>query len=154
MRVRRKALLAVVFAALCLEAFVNEMGENILPEAELKDFLKSRKTFQKPDSLGSVSWKLTTLFQRQWSQPLERSDPLVRDVEALFELRNALVHYKFGDSAARSYLPPPTRLPNKETGEFMTVFDFMQQPTHVEAPLVSQVIREPRLGPTTRLCRC
>lgn len=134
-----EALLAIICAALCLEAFVNEMGENILSETDLKDFLMSRKGFHKPDGIGTVSWKLTTLFQRQWGERLDGGGTLILAVEALFELRNALVHYKLGESAARSYLPPPAHIVNVETGQFMTVIDFMQQPTHVEEPLVSRV---------------
>jgi hypothetical protein len=134
-----ETLLAIICAALCLEAFVNEMGENILPAADLKDFLMSRKSFRKPAGIAAVSWKVITLFQRQWGERLEGADALVRGVEELFEIRNALVHYKFGESAAKSYLPPPAQLANPETGQLMTVFDFMQQPTHVEEPLVSRV---------------
>lgn len=134
-----EALLAIICAALCLEAFVNEMGENVLPDADLKDFLMSRKGFHKPDGIGAVSWKMTTLFQKQWDEPLDAADPLVLAVEALFELRNALVHYKLGESAAKSYLPPPAHIANPETGQFMTVIDFMQQPERVEEPLVSRV---------------
>ena len=82
---------------------------------------------------------MTTLFQKQWDEPLDAADPLVLAVEALFELRNALVHYKLGESAAKSYLPPPAHIANPETGQFMTVIDFMQQPERVEEPLVSRV---------------
>src|ERR1700684_4147283 len=98
------------------------MGENILPDAELRDFLMSRKAFRKPDGLGSVSWKVTILIERQWSQRFERDDALVRDIEALFELRNALVHYKLGESAAKSHLPPPVQVATEETRHVMTVF--------------------------------
>jgi hypothetical protein len=134
-----EALLAIICAALCLEAFVNEMGEEILPAADLRDFLMCRKAFHKPDGISAVSWKITTLFERKWSFVLDSADALVSEVEALFELRNALVHYKFGESAAKSYLPPPARVASEETGQVMTVFDFMQEPTRVEAPLVSRV---------------
>lgn len=134
-----EALLAIICAALCLEAFVNEMAETILPDAELKDFLMLRKVFRKPENLGSVSWKITTLFQRQWGQRLEPDDALLRAVEALFDLRNALVHYKFGESAAKSYLPPPAQLASEETGGVMTVFDFVQRPIRVEEALVNRV---------------
>jgi hypothetical protein len=134
-----ESLLSIICAALCLEAFVNEMGEEVLPQPELKDFLMCRKGFHKPDGISAVSWKMTTLFQRKWNLALDSADLLVYDVEELFALRNALVHYKFGESAAKSYLPPPTQLADAETGQVMTVFDFMQQPTHAEKPLVNRV---------------
>ena len=134
-----EALLAIICSALCLEAFANEMAENVLPDAELKDFLMLRKTFRKPDGVSSVSWKLRILFQKQWGHDLGSDDPTLRGVEELFNLRNALVHYKLGESAARSYLPPPAQIPNTETGQVMTVIDFMQRPTRVEAPLVNRV---------------
>jgi hypothetical protein len=134
-----ESLLAVIFAALCLEGFVNEMGENMLPSSDLQDFLMSRRKYQKPEGIGSVSWKLITAFDKQWSHGLLPDDPLVRDVESLFEMRNALVHYKLGESAAKSYLPPPARVANEATGEVMTVFDFIQRPTRVDEPLVNRV---------------
>jgi hypothetical protein len=51
---------------------------------------------------------MSILFEQKWSHKLLPQDQLVCDVESLFELRNALVHYKLGESAARTYLPPPT----------------------------------------------
>lgn len=134
-----ESLLAIILSALCLEAFANETGENVLAASELKDFLMCRRKFKKRGGLGTVSWKLVNVFERKWSFAWLPEDPLLKDVESLFELRNALVHYKLGESAAKTFLPPPTRLTNQETGEVMISFDFMQAPTHVEAPLVSRL---------------
>jgi hypothetical protein len=134
-----ESLVAVIFAALCLEAFSNEMGENTVPEPELRDFLMSRRKYQKPDGLASVSWKIITVFEKKWSFTLSPDEPLVKDVEQLFEMRNALVHYKIGDSSTKMYLPPPARIATEEAGGMMTVFDFVQRPTRVESPLVARV---------------
>lgn len=134
-----ESLLAVILAALCLEAFANETGENVLPNCDVNDFLVSRRRYRKPKGLGSVSWKVITVFEKKWAHVLSHDCPHLQDVESLFEMRNALVHYAFGESAAKSYLPPPTSTANEATGEFMTTFNLMQQPTRIEAPLVAHV---------------
>jgi hypothetical protein len=134
-----EALFAIICAALCLEAFVNEMAENILSDADLQEFLRSRKAFSKPEGIGSVSWKVTTLFQRKWNQQLKSDDALIQAIETLFQLRNALVHYTLGESAAKSFLPAPAQIANPETGQFMTVIDFMQPPVSIEEALVNKV---------------
>jgi len=134
-----EALLAVILAALCLEAFANECGEDIFDGGELSDFLRCRRGHQKPDGIGSVAWKLNTVFEKKWKHSLLGSSDVLQDVEALFELRNALVHYKLGESAAKTYLPPPEQFANPETGDFLTVIDFELQPTRFEEPLVRRV---------------
>lgn len=134
-----EALLAVILSALCLEAFANETGENLLPDAELKDFLLARKAYQRPNGIGSVAWKLTIVFEKKWSHQITPGSALIQEIEGLFQLRNELVHYKLGETAAKSYLPPPARIANAETGEVMTVFDFMLPATRVEQSLVVRV---------------
>lgn len=134
-----QSLLTVILAALCLEALANEAGENSLPSEELKDFLMSRRKHRMPDGLGSVAWKLMTVFERKWSHALARDCSLILEIEALFDVRNELVHYKLGDSAAKTYLPPPARIADEETGTVMTVIDFIQKPIRIEPPLVARV---------------
>lgn len=134
-----EALLAVVLAALCLESFANEWGEEVLESSELADFLRCRRKFQNPEGVGSVAWKLKTVFERKWGHALLTDSGILLEVDALFEMRNALVHCKLSESAAKSFLPPPAQLANPETGEIMTVFDFVEKPTRFEEPLVWRV---------------
>jgi hypothetical protein len=134
-----EALLAIILAALCLEAFANELGENILDSGELEDFLRCRRKYQKPDGRGSVAWKLSVVFEKKWGHILSGDSELLNEIESLFGMRNALVHYKLGESAAKAYLPPAQIISNPETGEVMTVFDFVQRPTRIEEPLISRV---------------
>jgi hypothetical protein len=134
-----EALLAVILAALCLESFANEWGENILGSSDLADFMKCRRAYQKPDGIGSVAWRLSIVFDKKWGFVLPRDTGLLAEVDALFDIRNALVHYKLGESAAKSYLPPPAQISNPETGGFMTVIDFELAPTRIDAPLIRRV---------------
>lgn len=104
-----EALLAIILAALCLEAFANEWGENILESSELADFMKCRRAYRMPRGIGSVAWKLSIVFEKKWGLTLPRDAGLLPEVDALFDMRNALVHYKLSESAAKTYLPPPPR---------------------------------------------
>lgn len=61
-----ETLLAVILAALCLEAFANEWGENILESGELDDFLGCRRKYKKPHGQGSVAWKIRVVFEKKW----------------------------------------------------------------------------------------
>ncbi len=134
-----EALLTVILAAMCLEAFANESGENILDGGALADFLRCRRKYQMPEGMGSVAWKLSVVFEKKWGVALARdADPLAQ-VEALFDMRNALVHYNLSESAAKTYLPPPAQLTDLDTGQVMTVFDFELPPTRSEESLVRQV---------------
>jgi hypothetical protein len=133
-----ESMLAVVLSALCLESFCNELAENILPTADLDDFLMARRKYKRPPGLASVTAKILTIFESQWPKCLSIEDPLVKDVEALFAIRNALVHYRLGESATKAYLPPPAQI-RSDTGTQMTVIDFMQRPTRIAQSLVERV---------------
>jgi hypothetical protein len=134
-----EALLAVILAALCLEAFANEWGENVIESNELADFMKCRRAYRMPEGMGTVAWKLSIVFEKKWGLTLPRDTGLLHEVDALFDTRNALMHYKLGESAAKTHLPPPAQISDPETGAFMTVIDFELAPTRFEEPLVRRV---------------
>ena len=134
-----ESVIAVLFSALCLEAFSNEMAEEVISEQDLPDFWKMRRRFRTPKQYrSSVTWKLACLFETQWSHSLASDAGLVRRIESLFELRNSLVHYNLTNSAGHVHLPAPSQIP-VEGGGFMTVIDFAQPATRVEKPLISTV---------------
>jgi hypothetical protein len=134
-----EAMLAVVLSALCLEAFANEAGEELVPTGELADFLKGRNAFREPQGLGSVARKLVIVFEKKWSHGLRSGRELMNDIQVLFGLRNALVHYNVGKSAAKAFLPPVPTIRDPDSGVCMTVFDFEQRATHMEPALVGRV---------------
>ena len=134
-----EAMLTVVLSALCLEAFANEAGEELVPAGELADFLNGRKNYREPRGLGSVARKLVIVFEKRWSHDLRSGTELMDDIQVLFGLRNALVHYNVGKSAAKAFLPPVPMIRDPDSGACMTVFDFEQRATHVEPALVGRV---------------
>ena len=130
----KESLLAIVFASLCLEAFANEMAENQFDGKELKDFLALKGKYKIKHQATSVAWKIKLLFDSCWTVNLLIMQSPLKEVEELYRLRNALVHYKLGETAGKAYMPPP------ETHVVgVTVFDFMKQPTRIEPPLVARV---------------
>jgi hypothetical protein len=133
-----EAILGVILSALCLEAFANETGEDLVPTAELEDFFRARKAYRKPDGIGSVARKLVIVFEKKWSHELGSDTGLMEEIQLLFALRNELVHYNLKESAAKVFLPPAPMIADPETGQFMTAFDFEQCATHVEPALVSR----------------
>lgn len=133
-----ESLLAVIFAALCLEAFANETGEDLIAEAEIEDFYRARQKYRKPN-LSSVSCKLITVFERNWSLNLLPTELPLKEVEELVMLRNELVHYRIGEAATKAYLPSPQKLSPTNDGGFRIAFDFMQPPTRIEPSLVERV---------------
>jgi hypothetical protein len=134
-----EAMLAVVLSALCLEAFANEAGEDLVPAAELTDFLKGRKAYREPRGLGSVARKLVILFGKKWSHDLRSNTELMDEIRVLFGLRNALVHYNVGESAAKAFLQPVPMIRDPDSGVCMTVLDFEQRATRMEPALVGRV---------------
>ncbi len=134
-----EAMLAVVLSALCLEALANEAGEELVPAGELTDFLKGRKACREPRGLGSVARKLVIVFGKKWLHDVRSNTELMDDIQVLFGLRNALVHYNLGESAAKAFLKPVPMMRDPDSGVCMTVFDFEQRATHVEPALVGRV---------------
>lgn len=133
-----EVILGVILSALCLEAFANETGEDLVPDDELEDFFRARKAYRRPAGIGSVARKLVIVFAKKWSHELGSDKKLMEEIQSLFALRNEFVHYNLGKAAARVFLPPVPTIADPETGQFMTVIDFEQRANHVEPALVSR----------------
>ena len=110
-----------------------------MPAGELTDFLKGRKACREPRGLGSVARKLVIVFGKKWLHDVRSNTELMDDIQVLFGLRNALVHYNLGESAAKAFLKPVPMMRDPDSGVCMTVFDFEQRATHVEPALVGRV---------------
>lgn len=124
----KDSLLTIIFASFCLEAFTNEMIENVFGDAKLDEYRKKERSM-------SVGSKLQLLFREKWSVELSTQELLLNDINELFYLRNKLVHYKFSESAAKAYMPPVETRP-VDGGGSMTMIDFMKQPTRIEPSLM------------------
>ncbi|MDO9178703.1 MAG: hypothetical protein Q7U16_10400 [Agitococcus sp.] len=127
-----ESMFAIIFAAMCLEAFVNERAESVINSDEIDDFLHFRKKYNKPKGEHGVVVKLVRIFDLAFSQQLPQV--LLDDCVCLFELRNSLVHYKLEETAMKWILPPV----KQEEGMGFCI-DFMQRPIAVEAPLVAKI---------------
>jgi hypothetical protein len=134
----KEALLSIVFASLCLEAFANEMAEETLKPDELEDFFWLRRQFRSKVRAPSVVSKIRLLFERRWSAKLSLQASPLKELGELFDLRNLLVHYRLTESAAKTYLPRGS-IRTESDGASVTQIDLTTQPTRVEPSLVEKV---------------
>ena len=135
-RLLASSIIAIMFSAMALEAFANEMSEDLIPEEELNDFIRLRKAYKQKDQESSLAAKLRILFERKHNHTLEET--LLSDIEKLVSLRNNLVHYKLSELAAK-YIMPPVKQTILSNGRVMTTLDFMAQPERIEPPFIQQV---------------
>ena len=124
-----EALLAVIFASLCLECFANERAEDGLEGKDLKDFLRPGGR--------TVPAKLKTLFHKTLKVGLSMKKSPLKEVEELFDLRNRLVHYKLTESAGKAHMLP-SRVEEFANGIAMKI-DFTAPATKIEQPLIESV---------------
>jgi len=66
----KEALLAIIFASLCLEAFSNETAESALAGDELEDFFRLRGKYKRDREETGVAAKGRMLFRLRWSVSL------------------------------------------------------------------------------------
>ncbi|MCR8923419.1 hypothetical protein NO559_11585 [Dasania sp. GY-MA-18] len=130
------SIVAIIFSAMCVEAFVNETAEGLFRKEDLDDFSFLRGQFKKRGKSSSLVKKLALIFWQAFQIDAPRS--LLDSVEELVKLRNNLVHYKLTDTATKFVYPP---LVQRESsgGEMMTVVEFVQEPKAVIAPFVQAV---------------
>jgi len=132
----RHTCIAITFAAMALEAFVNERAEDIIPEAERHDFEKLQNRFSVKERRSKVVSRLLLLArEKQIPQP---SDAIVGSLVALFELRNTLVHYKLAETAGKIFLDPPKR---SADGSMVSI-SFIGKPRRIEPPFLAKVTSE------------
>lgn len=135
-RLQSDSIVAIVFAAMCIEAFVNETAEGIFKKEDLDDFSFLRGKFKKRGRSSSLAKKLVLIFQEAFQSDTPQS--ILDSVEELVRLRNNLVHYKLTDTATKIIYPPLAQTKTSD-GRTMTTVDFMQTPKRVIPPFVQTV---------------
>ncbi|MDO9204119.1 hypothetical protein [Methylotenera sp.] len=135
-RLLASSVIAIMFSAMALEAFANEISEDLIPKEELNDFVRLRKAYKQIEQESSLAAKLRILFERRHNHSLGETQ--LNDIENLVSLRNNLVHYKLSELAGR-YIMPPAKQTNLGNGQFMTTLDFTLMPVRIEPPFIQQV---------------
>lgn len=135
-RLQSDSIVAIVFASMCVEAFVNETAESIFRKEDLDDFSFLRGKFKKRGKSSSLTKKLVLIFQEVFQVDPPRS--ILDSVEELVRLRNNLVHYKLTDTATKIIYPPLAQTETSD-GRKMTTVDFEQKPKRVIPPFVQTV---------------
>ncbi|AKH69385.1 hypothetical protein IMCC21906_01709 [Spongiibacter sp. IMCC21906] len=127
---------AIVFSAMCIEAFVNESAENVLNKEQLNDFSFMKNEFKRRGKGSSLSKKVKLIFDIAFN--VSPANELTESIDDLVDLRNNLVHYKLTDTAMKYIYPP---LEHTETGDDQkfTCIDFMQEPKRIIVPFVEKV---------------
>ena len=120
-----------------MEAFVNEICEDIIPTDEISDFIHLRKKYKKTSGESSVSAKVRILFASKFDQ--EVPDDIRAGIEETVSLRNNLSHYKLSELAAKLIMPAVVETPSPNGGLSMYSIDFTAQPERVEPPFVQKV---------------
>ncbi len=103
------SVLGLVYSAMSVEAYANEIAEELIPYKDLSDFDFCRGDYEPPKKFGRVSrpaWKWKLLFERV-GRPIDLSDPLLIGVERVANDRNSLVHYQMSKSATTIVHKPP-----------------------------------------------
>ena len=102
-----QSVLALLYAAMALEARCSEAAEELLPEKELRAFSFCDGKYKLGSGWTSKpTWRWKLLFDRI-GLTLDLSDALLADTVRLFEDRNALVHHSPRQSATTIVHAPP-----------------------------------------------
>lgn len=131
-----RAIVAITFSAMSLEAFANEAAEDVFSESDLKAFIGLTGRFRKAKNVTGIGHKIATIFSEKGFPSLP--DELLADIDDVVGLRNSLVHYKLSDTAARLIFPPAKSI-NAQDGSTMWCIDLEQAPDRIEAPFLSKV---------------
>ncbi|MEW7995293.1 MAG: hypothetical protein AB2652_11195 [Candidatus Thiodiazotropha endolucinida] len=126
----------IVFSAMSIESFVNEVCEDVIPKEELKDFIHLRRSYRKEKGESSVAAKVRILFKLKFDQDVP--EIIMAGIEETISLRNNLVHYKLSEMAGKYILPPVAKTPTSD-GQFMHTIDFTVKPERVEPPFIQKV---------------
>lgn len=135
-KLQSDSIAAIVYATMCIEAFVNEIAEDTFEKEQLSDFLFLKGEFKKRGKSPSTLKKLEILFSFLFNIDIPRN--IHKSVCELIELRNNLVHYKFSETATK-IIYPPMQQTETSNGEMMTTIDFMQTPKTVVPPLIQRI---------------
>jgi hypothetical protein len=130
------SIVAIVYAAMSIEAFLNETAESVIEKGQLDDFTFLRNEFKKRGKSSAIVKKTTILFQEAFEVSVPQT--LLESIEELVQLRNNLIHYKISDTATKKIYPP---LEQKKTtdGQTVTCIDFTQKPKTIIPAFVQRV---------------
>jgi hypothetical protein len=126
----------IMFSAMALEAFANEVSEDIVPKDELNDFIHLRKSYRKQNGESSIGAKYRILFQIKHDYALEKE--LEDEINDLATMRNNLVHYKLTELSGK-FIMPPVKQTQCGDGQIMSTIDFTVQPERIEPPFIQKV---------------
>lgn len=124
-------VIAVSFSSMTIEAFVNELAEDVISGEERESFDKTRHPYRKPRGESAVLYKYRELVRKRYMQ--EIPEELAREISDLVAVRNTLVHYKPQETAGRVIYPP-----NRRTDGWVSI-DFMAKPIRVEPSFVQRL---------------
>lgn len=126
----------IMLSSMALEAFANEISEDVIPKQELNDFIRLRKAYKKNKDESSMLAKIRILFNKKHDHDLAKE--MADRINELISVRNNLVHYKLSELSGRYIMPPPKKTPLGD-GRFMSTIDFMVQPERIEPPFIQKV---------------
>lgn len=132
----RHSVIAITFSIMALEALVNELCEDVIPEAERSDFIRLKRNFHSNDGTSSVARKLSILVERKHHTAIPNR--LLAELGLAAELRNSLVHYKLSETAGQVFLPQ-TKPEIYPDGHARIVFDLTVDPVRINPPLLSKI---------------
>lgn len=130
------SITSIMFSAMALEAFVNEMSEDVIEKNNLNAFIRMRSPYKKNFGEGEVCAKIRILFKEKFNYLLEECD--IKSIMDLVNNRNNLVHYKLTDTAGKLIMPP-VKHSYFEDGRVMSTIDFTLTPKRMEPPFVESI---------------
>lgn len=130
------SITSVMFSAMALEAFVNEVSEDVIEKGALNNFIRLKSPYKMKKGEGSICAKLRIIFDKKFNHELEAQ--LNEQIIELANYRNSLVHYKLSDTAGKVIMPP-VKHTQLEDGKVMSTIDFMVEPKKIEPPLVNKI---------------
>jgi hypothetical protein len=133
----KDSIVAVALAVMSIEALINQIAEEVIPDAERNDFIRFKGPFRSKSGSGSsIKNKLVALVARRTVNPIDAG--LLTRLEALVSLRNDLVHYKLMDTA-RKVIMCPVKPSISTEGVFSLSINLLAKPERVEAPLIEKL---------------
>lgn len=131
------SIIGILFSAMSVEAFVNEICEDVIPTDAINDFIRLRKKYKKAKGESSVGAKVRILFEEKFHKVVP--DEIRAEIEETVSLRNNLSHYKLSELAAKLIMPAVAETPSLDGGLSMYSVDFTAEPERVEPPFVQRV---------------
>jgi len=130
------SVIGLMFSVMALEAFINEVAEDVFHEKELVDFTRLRRGYRCLAGESTVMAKLRILFDRRHGVAV--NEELMTSIGYAISLRNNLTHYKLSELSGKHVLPPPGKVDGSD-GEFMHVVDLTVEPETVIPPFIEKV---------------